>query len=229
MSGGVEPGGHREVDRQRHGQLGVVHHGHRQDRVVHPRDLAGCLGEPPHVGGLGPGVRRGDGDDRQPRRQRHRLGQPGRGPAADADEEVGSASGRGGPGGLGLLHGHVGPYVAVPEHDRKAGGDTVGDPGLGRRGDDHDPAGAQAVDLRGEVPGSTAVSEEHALPERDVLEGEAHCSLLVRGGPEDPSGAHGAPRRHVVRDAMSTEVSRSSPAPGARGCSPARFRTAAAA
>ena len=77
------------------GQRGVVDDRAGQHPRVDAGGLACALGQPPDVGGLGPGVRGRHRDDRQAGGERDRLGQAGGRAAADADERVDAVLGGG--------------------------------------------------------------------------------------------------------------------------------------
>ncbi len=174
----VEPAGHRHVDRQPQGQVGVVEHRDRQHPGVAPGALAAGVGQPPHRGHLRPRVRRGDGDDGQSVHQRDGLAQPDRRPAADRHAPVGPELGgpRGDPVGDGDRHVHP----RLGQHRRAAvtqqRGDLVTCAALLRGAQHQHPGQPQVVELGGQL-GQRPGAEPHPHGQGPVAAGHARCSV----------------------------------------------------
>ena len=153
----VQPTRDAQVDGQAQGQVGVIDDRRRQDPVVDAGGLDGVFRQPPHVGRLGAGVRRGNGKDREPAGQGNCLGESDRGSPADAHEHVGLGVLRGRPRSFRVLHGHVLAYVGPAQHHRESLGHGVRSRTRTPAGDHEDPRHVQAFHLRAEVgPASPA-------------------------------------------------------------------------
>lgn len=167
---GVEATGDAHLDRQRHGERGVVHDRAWEHRAIGAGALASVPGEAPHVGGLGAGVRRRHGDDRQAGGEGDGLGQPGRRAAADGDEGVHVVHASDATRVLGDRGRHVHRDPVVPHRDGKPVGDPVRHRLLGLGGDHHEPGDAEPVDLLGELCGRLPRGEADTLRQRLVHE-----------------------------------------------------------
>jgi hypothetical protein len=168
----VEAAGHGHPAGQRGEQAGVVDDRRGQDLVVHAGGLGLALGQAPHVGGLGAGVRGGYGDDRQAGGHRNGLGQTRGRAAADADQDVRARVGRRLAGSSRDLDRYVHHDLLVTHHDRDLLGDRVGQLLLAVRRDQHDPGTAERLDLRRHGDGRLPGGEHHPLGKGFV--GELH-------------------------------------------------------
>ena len=173
---GVEPGGDTGRHRQTEHQARVVDDDAWQDTGIGARRLPAVLGQSPDVGGLGSGVRRGHGEDRQPGRQGDGLGESGGGAAADAHQRVGGVLGGHLTRSFGGRDRHVHRDVAMAHHDREPGQHRLRSRQVG--GDRHHPRRAQPAYLLGELLGRAARREADALPGPVVGELHAPCLSL---------------------------------------------------
>ena len=167
------------LGRQAEGQQRVVDDRSRLDRGVATRLLASATGEAPDRGHLRPGIRRGNGDNRDGTLERNGLAEARGRAAPDSDDGIRVAVSSEPPGSLGVRDRHMRADLRNRADDAL----TESCPKLVRPlparaiGDEHDPLPAQAVDLVWN-PGEDTLAE-HDPPGQGVVRERRHRHLPV--------------------------------------------------